>query len=312
MIIKYMNETKTNFNLQDIDIKRFNSLSQIYSFTTENIAGYFEYLNFTDKNILTVSASGDHIINAFYKGAKTVIGFDINYLALIFTELKLVALEQLEYEEFLRFFMINEKDDIDKNKNALDYEIYSNRLKKYLSKNVLEYWDMIYQNFNNNGYEVRNSYIFNNKYDNNNIKINSNLYLKSEFDYNIAKEKIREKEIILINSNYKDININCHDLPNLENCDIILMSNISDYIKNLYNESSNYLEKYINEIIYKFKNQNNQIVCAYLYDIQNNEYRSEIDNPILRKNLFNKLDITYIEKNFKSVIDNCRDSVIII
>lgn len=310
MIIKYINEIKTNFDLHDIYIKNFNSLSQIYSFTTENIAGYFEHLNFADKNILTVSASGDHIINAFYKGAKTVIGFDINYLALIFTELKLVALEQLEYKEFLQFFMINENNNIDKNKNALDYEIYTKRLKKNLSKNVSEYWNMIYKNFNNNGYELRNSYIFNNKYDNNNIKINSNLYLKSEFDYNIAKEKIRKKEIILINSNYKDIN--CHDLPNLASYDIILMSNISDYIKDLYNMSSNYLEEYIKEIINKFKNQKNQIVCAYLYNIQNNEYRSEIDNPTFRKSVFNKLDITYIERDFKSVIDNCIDSVIII
>ncbi len=310
MIIKYINESKKKLNLEEIDINNFNSISQIYSFTTENIAGYFECLEFTDKSILTVLASGDHIINAFYKGAKTVIGFDINYLALIFTELKLVALKQLEYEEFLQFFMINEKNDIDKNKNALDYEIYSNRLKKYLSKNVSEYWDMIYQNFNNDGYEVRNSYVFNNKYDNNNVKISSNLYLKSKEDYNKAKKEISQKEIILLNSSYKDLNL--LNLPNLANCDIILMSNISDYIKTLYNMSSNYLEEYINEIIYKFKNQSNQIVCAYIYDIQNNEYRSEIDNPVVRKNVFNKLGITYIEKNFKSVIDNCIDSVIII
>jgi hypothetical protein len=308
MIIKYINEKEREFNLKEIDINNFHSLSQIYSFTTENIAGYFEYIDFANKKILTVSASGDHIINAFYKGAESVIAFDINYLALIFTELKLVALEQLEYEEFLQFFMINEKNNIVKNKNALNYAIYKDKLKKYLSKNVVKNWDMIYQTFNNDGYKLRNSYIFNNKYDNNDIKINSNLYLKSKIDYNIAKEKIREKEIMLINSNYKDINY--HDLPNLANCDIILMSNISDYIKNLYNK--NYLEEYIKEITYNFKMQNNKIVCAYLYNIQSNEYRSEIDNPIIRKNVFNKLDITYIEKTFKSVMDNCIDSVIII
>ena len=206
--------------------------------------------------------------------------------------------------------MINEENDIEKNKNALDYGLYINKLRKDLSKSVAESWDTIYQNFNNNGYDLRNSYIFNNKYDNNNVKSNSNLYLKSELEYNIAKERIDEKEIILINSNYKDIN--CHDLPNLANCDIILMSNISDYIKYIYKKKANYLEEYIREIIQNFKNETNKIVCAYLYDIQNTKYRSEIDNPIFRENIFNKLDITYIEKNFKSVIDNCTDSVIII
>ncbi len=132
--------------------------------------------------MLTVAASGDHIINAFYKGAKTVIGFDINYLALIFTELKLVALENLDYKEFLQFFMINDEDDIEKNKNVLNYAIYINKLRKYLLKSTAENWDILYQNFNNNGYDLRNSYIFNNKYDNNGLKINSNLYLKNEVE----------------------------------------------------------------------------------------------------------------------------------
>ena len=310
MIIKYMNRKKKKINLKEIDINNFNNLSPIYSFTTENIAGYFEYLDFTNKNVLTVAASGDHIINAFYKGAEEVYGFDINYLALIFTELKLVALQNLNYKEFLHFFMINEENDIEENKNALDYEVYINKLRKDLTKNVAENWNILYHNFNNDGYELRNSYIFNNKYDNNNIKLKSNLYLKSELDYNMAKQNINKKEIILINSNYKDLNH--YDLPILANCDIILMSNISDYIKKVYNKKENYLEDYIKDIMQNLKNKTNVIVCAYLYDIQNINYRTEIDNPIFKKEIFNKLNITYIEKNFKSVINNCIDSVIII
>lgn len=308
MIIKYIDVKETQFNLEDIDINNFNNLSQIYSFTTENIAGYFEDLDFENKKVLTVTASGDHIINAFYKGANEVIGFDINYLALVFTELKLVAMENLEYEEFLQFFMINESNDINKNKKVLDYEIYKEKLKSKLTKSVAKCWDIMYQNFNNNGYKLRNSYIFNNKYDNNKVKLNSNLYLKSKLDYNLAKEKIREKEIELIKANYRDLS----NLPNLANCGIILMSNISDYIKDIYNLKTNYLNEYIKEIMKNFKNKTNKIICAYLYDVQNTRYRSEIDNPILRKSIFNKLNITYIEKEFKSVIDNCIDSVIII
>ena len=310
MIIKYVNQMKKKLDLKEIDMNNFNSLSQIYSFTTENIAGYFEQLQFMNKDVLTVAASGDHIINALYKGARTVIGFDINYLALIFTELKLVALENLDYKEFLNFFMINDEDNIKKNKKALNYDIYINKIRKYLLKSTAEDWDVLYQNFNNNGYDLRNSYIFNNKYDNNILKINSNLYLKSEAEYNKTKERIKQQEIILINSNYKDVD--CYDLPNIADCDIILMSNISDYIKDLYSKQSSYLEQYIKDIIQKFKNKTNQIVCAYLYNIKNTKYRSEIDNPIFRKEIFNKLNITYIEKKFKSVIDNCTDSVIII
>lgn len=310
MNIKYINKQQRKFKLENIDINNFSDLSQIYSFTTENIAGYFPYLNFEDKDILTVSASGDHIINAFYKGAKSVIGFDINYLALIFTELKLVALQNLKYKEFLQFFMINENDNINKNINVLNYALYKDKLRRDLTDSAIQFWDKIYKDFNNNGYKLRNSHIFNNKYDNNEVKLNSNLYLKSEIDYNIAKENIKQKEIILINSNYKDINK--LGLSNIISCDIVLMSNISDYIKNIYNMKTNYLEKYIKDIIKIFKRENNEIVCAYLYDVQNTKYRSEIDNPIFRRHLFDKLKIIYLEREFKSVINNCIDSVIIV
>lgn len=309
MFIKYMNEKERKLNIENVDIDNFSDLSQIYSFTTENISGYFEYIDFKDKDILTVVASGDHIINAFYKGAKTVVGFDINYLALIYTELKLVALQNLNYQEFIQFFMINEENDIDKNKSTFDYITYKS-LRKYLNSNTASCWDIIYQNFGYDGYKLRNSYIFNNKYDNNKVKFNSNLYLKDVIDFNCAKENIKDKNITLINANYR--NINFSNLPNSANYDIILMSNISDYIKSIYNVEKNYLEEYMKEIVNNFKSKTNKIVCSYLYDIQNTKYRSEIDNPIFRKEVFDKLQMTYIEKNFKSVIDNCIDSVIII
>ena len=90
------------------------------------------------------------------------------------------------------------------------------------------------------------------------------------------------------------------------------MSNISDYIKNIYNKKENYIEDYIKDITQNLKNKTNIIVCAYLYDIQNTKYRTEIDDPVLRKEIFNKLNIKYIEKSFKSVINNCIDSVVII
>lgn len=43
--------------------------------------------------------------------------------------------------------MINEENDIEKNKNALDYGLYINKLRKEFIKSVAESWDTIYQNF---------------------------------------------------------------------------------------------------------------------------------------------------------------------
>lgn len=307
MNIKYINERQVN--LIEFNLEKFSSISKIYSFTTENISGYFDFLDFKNKNVLTVSASGDHIINAFYKGAKKVVGFDINYLALVFSELKLIAIQELNYKEFLEFFLINENNDINKNKNALMYEKYI-KLRELLTDNATSVLDSLYKEFDNNGYELRNSYIFNNKYDNNSLKIESNLYLKNELEFNKAKEQIKDKEIVLVNSSYSDITLN--KLPNHESYDIILMSNISDYIKDIYDTKFNYLEEYIKELIYNFKSPNNQIVCAYLYNIKQENYRSEIDNPVLRKKILKKLNINFTEENFRSVIKNCTDSIIII
>ena len=306
MNIKYANPKQVN--LIEFNSEKFASISKIYSFTTENISGYFNYLDFKNKNILTVSASGDHIINSFYKGAISVKGFDINYLALVFTELKLIAIQELSYKQFLEFFLINDINNISKNLNALNYKQYI-ELRKKLTENSRKILDDLYSEFNNDGYKFRNSYIFNNKYDNNSLKIESNLYLKNELEFNKAKEQIKDKEIVLVNSSYSDIALN--KLPNHESYDIILMSNISDYIKEIY-KNENYLEEYIKEIIYNFKSPNNQIVCAYLYNIKQEHYRSEIDNPVLRKKIFKKLNINFTEEKFKSVIKNCTDSIIII
>lgn len=280
--------------------RRKHEFTQIYSFTTENIAGYFEQIDFTNKNVLTVAASGAHIINAFYKGAKNVIGFDINELALKYTDLKLVALEKLEYEEFLKFFLINE--------NALEYKTYQSKLKQYLPKETQVVWDKLYKEFENNGYELRNSNVFNNKYDKSELKIKSNLYLKNEEEYNRARKSI--KNVQLINANFRDIKL--EDLKIQGNCDIILMSNISDYLESTYKMKTGNLKRYIQDIVINFKRENNKIVCAYLYNVENSNYRSEIDNPGLRKNIFDLLKLTNEEKQFKSVIDNCIDSVIII
>ena len=270
MNIKYANPKSVN--LIEFNSEKFASISKIYSFTTENISGYFNYLDFKNKNVLTVSASGDHIINAFYKGARSVTGFDINYLALVFTELKLIAIQELSYKQFLEIFLINDINNISKNLNALNYKQYI-ELREKLTENSRKILDDLYSEFNK------------------------------------AKEQIKDKEIVLVNSSYSDIALN--KLPNHESYDIILMSNISDYIKDIY-KNENYLEEYIKEIIYNFKSPNNQIVCAYLYNIKQEHYRSEIDNPVLRKKIFKKLNINFTEENFKSVIKNCTDSIIII
>ena len=71
--------------------------SRIYSFATENIAGYIDYFDFDNKSLLTVGSSGDQVLNAFYNGARDITLFDINEYAKYYVYLKISAILSLSY-----------------------------------------------------------------------------------------------------------------------------------------------------------------------------------------------------------------------
>lgn len=81
----------------------FEKYGKIYLNTTENIAGILEGLDIKGKKVLSVAGSGDQMLNAYYHGAEEVSIFDINPLAAAQAELKLVAAQKLDYNEFYHF-----------------------------------------------------------------------------------------------------------------------------------------------------------------------------------------------------------------
>ena len=93
-------------------MERFNS---IYPFTSENIAGYMKNLNLTNKKVLTVTGSTDHILNAVLQGATDITSFDINPLTKPYMDLKISAVKNLSYEEFIQFLLFESKMNLDYN-----------------------------------------------------------------------------------------------------------------------------------------------------------------------------------------------------
>ena len=77
-------------------MERFNS---IYPFTSENIAGYMKDLDLTDKKVITVTGSTDHILNAVLQGATEITTFDINPLTKPYMDLKISALKNTRFSE---------------------------------------------------------------------------------------------------------------------------------------------------------------------------------------------------------------------
>ena len=89
---------------------RFNS---IYPFTSENIAGYMRDLNLTGKKVITVTGSTDHILNAILQGATEITTFDINPLTKPYMDLKISALKNLSYEDFIKLLLFESNMNLD-------------------------------------------------------------------------------------------------------------------------------------------------------------------------------------------------------
>lgn len=259
-------------------MEKFNS---IYPFTTENIAGYMDGLDLTDKKIITVTGSSDHIINAIANGSTDITTFDINPLAKYYMDLKLASLEDLAYEDFIQIFLYDDKNiDID----------FINNLN--MSDESKLFWTEQLMTFKNDWVKLKKSSLFNRKYFNPDSKLWQNLYLEKN-KYEEIKKLIDSVNIIFLNISLKDLVLN-------QEYDYMFLSNISDYINLMYNRNT--LENY-RDLLVSFLGNVSQIYLAYLYDIGNDNPRSDIDNLEKVKKVFKQFEI----KSFRSALENQED-----
>lgn len=253
--------------------------SSIYPFTTENIAGYMSELDLTDKKVVTVTGSSDHIINIILKGCTNITTFDINPLTKYYMDLKLSAIKELSYKEFLDFMLYDTNI-------SFDYEIIR-RLD--ISKESKDFWLNELSKNDNDGLKMKHSGLFNLKYFEFQNKINCNLYLNEE-NYAKIRNRLGIVKIRFIKSNLKDLELD-------EKYDYMFLSNISDYINAFYED--NYLVNY-KKLIFKLLEKAKIIYFAYIYDVKSKEKRSAIDSIENVKELFGNIRI----KKFKSALLN--------
>ena len=267
---------------------RFNS---IYPFTSENIAGYMKDLDLTGKKVITVTGSTDHILNAILKGATEITTFDINPLTKPYMDLKISALKNLSYEDFIKLLLF------ESNMN-LDYSIISSL---DMSDESKMFWLEQLSKFDNNGIELRNSSLFNTKYFNPNSKLWQNLYLEKS-KYNLLKQQLKDANITFINASLKDLRIE-------DNFDYMFLSNISDYLSLMYN--SDELRKY-RDLLNEFQKRVSTIYFAYLYDIGNSNPRTEIDDLIKVKEVFSNFEQIEFKSALEEKLQDKKDGVLIL
>ena len=261
----------------------------IYPFTSENIAGYMEDLDLTDKKIITVTASSDHILNAIAQGATDITTFDINPETRFYMELKLVGVKRLEYEDFLKIFLLD-------NSMSLNKEIIMSLI---TSRDCQYYWEEKYRENKNNGLLLKKSSVFYRKYFNTKSKLRQNIYLNKS-KYQQVQKRLEEVKINFINTDLKNLHLKGE-------YDDMFLSNISDYISLMYQEHP--LEQFAKKI-YELSENVKTIYFAYLYDIGNSN-RSEIDDIERVKRVFPTLQ----EKRFPSALEKTegkKDGVLIL
>ncbi len=192
--------------------------NRIFPRTNEALYLYYPYFLLYDASVLTVSGSGDHVLQAIKMGAREITAFDKNYFAYYYLYLKLGAVNSLSYDEFCAFFGFGpqaRRKDIFFSKKT--YE----KVRPYLKDDILTFWDSLYQrgdfacNYNNLFYSDG---------------VTSNLgkysYLE-ERSYPLLKEKIKNVKI-------KYLSEDLLDLPKVltkeQQYDTIFLSNIFDWL----------------------------------------------------------------------------------
>jgi hypothetical protein len=251
---------------------KFSKYSLIYPFTTENLSGYFDQINFKDRKVLTVTASGDHALNAILYGAKEVCTFDINRFTKYYLALKKAAILYLDYAAYICFF--SGMSDL-----YLDKHIYK-MIRNGVDDSSKIFWDSLFDEYNINDISYA---LLRNKYTDIEELRKFNPYL-IEDKFLKLKMKIEKFDFSFMESNILNLSEYLNDLK----FDLILLSNINDYIYQLYNNE--YLSEY-KKLIFDLSNNLNKhgkVAFAYIYRILEYSPYHEYDGKDAKYPFYNK------------------------
>lgn len=266
----------------------FNGYTPAYPFNTEDISSVFrkhaDYINGQD--VLTVTGSGDALIDLFMYGANNVTCFDANGTAKYYAKLKFYAIKSgLSYEEYLTFFM----GDVTKGYSILNYEIY----KKFchtLDADTKRFWDSIYEYLGNSGQELKWNehdilYSIVSEFGTTNCTFeNPNSYCNRD-NYQIAQKMLANKT----SDNIKFIDAPLFDLGNhlgSKKFDYAYLSNIMDFTSTFIpndnlNERLALFKQFIFTVMANLINESGVIVTAFLkkeYLGSNNDILSKLED----------------------------------
>lgn len=108
----------------------FHSYCPFYAYTTEDIRNSLSNPYKETDKILTVMASGDHLLNYLLKGARDIDTFDINKVTKYYFELKKAWICTYQYDEYL-----------DMEDSYIPFSLnYLEKFAKYMSEDAYNFW----------------------------------------------------------------------------------------------------------------------------------------------------------------------------
>lgn len=285
----------------------------VYMFTTENIRGILRSVDVRGKDILTVSASGDHIFNMLLAGAKNVESYDVNYFAKYLFYFKEAAVKTLEYKEFLDFFF---PKMLPFGCKLFDYDTFLRVLVNIRDVDAKEFWKRIFAYVNFDGAFLYSSALF-----------FPNLYSKSTYiacnDYLRNESNYKALQVRLANYDYKFSLVNIFgDFEELieKKYDFIYLSNILDRIRGENEvDCANKVEEVVDRLKMYLKDDGTLGVCylyCYLNDYWVYDTPNRISNPDLRYRCFKDSIYDYVTFNgiadIKGRVAKNRDALMLV
>ncbi len=232
--------------------------------TNEALYLYYPLFPLNEARILTVASSGDHVLEAVFRGAKDITAFDQNHFAYYMSALKIAGMKGLEWDEFMRFFAYRTKIA------SFQEDVYSKKIRSYLASDVQIFWDTLYdEGFEREKNKEQNQLLI---LDPSDLNVSSKSYLEEK---NYEKTRARLKYI-----NYHYIESELSKLPKVLDKNnpyqVMLLSNIYDWLGDIRQA---YYPDFIKKKLGPYLDPNG--VCVAYCMFHTDEYESwNQDDPI--------------------------------
>lgn len=207
------------------------AIERVYPYSNEDLISTFEHLNLENKTIACTGSGGDEILMAIAKGATNIIHVDGNLFAEPYIKYKLAAIMGLSHEDFVKYF-------IDSN-NFFEHEVFESAF-RFLDSDAQAFWGTIYTE----GVTPREIYNRLIQFTNSGYDQTKDIFRHKGF-YEFLQNALREKAF---NLRIETAELNEFPEAIKEKCDVILLSNIQQYVNDqdyirtintLYNDNLN-------------------------------------------------------------------------